>query len=88
MHSKEFSCVRNLRVIDREVNRIVLSVLRGGTIQTLMELDSIVEINETEKLNAPIGAVFKADQEECRLQQLPGEIINSHKRYSRDFFVD
>lgn len=34
--------------------------IRGCIIQTLMRFYSIVEVNETEKLNAAIGAVFKA----------------------------
>ena len=36
--------------------------IRGGIIQTLMRLNGIVEINETERLNASsIGAVFKVN---------------------------
>ncbi|SDX20751.1 hypothetical protein SAMN05216300_12250, partial [Nitrosomonas oligotropha] len=35
--------------------------IRGGIIQTLVRLNGIVEINETEKLNVPIGAVFKVN---------------------------
>lgn len=35
--------------------------IRGGSIQTLVRLDSIVEVNEAEKLDAPIVAVFKAE---------------------------
>jgi len=32
--------------------------ISGGITQTLMRLNGIVEINETEKLNVPIGTVF------------------------------
>ena len=35
--------------------------IRCGIIQTLMRLNGIVEINETEKLNVPIGTVFKVN---------------------------
>ena len=35
--------------------------IRRGIIQTLMRFNGIVEINETEKLNASIGAVFKVN---------------------------
>ncbi|PTQ76673.1 hypothetical protein C8R26_11572, partial [Nitrosomonas oligotropha] len=35
--------------------------IRGGIIQTLVRLNGIVEINETEKLNVPIGAIFEVN---------------------------
>jgi hypothetical protein len=35
--------------------------IRGGIIQTLVRLNGIVEVNETEKLNASIGAIFKVN---------------------------
>ncbi len=35
--------------------------IRGGIIQILMKLSGIVEVNETEKLNVPIGAAFKVN---------------------------
>jgi len=33
--------------------------IRGGIIQTLVQLHDIVEINEVEKLNVATGVVFK-----------------------------
>lgn len=35
--------------------------IRGSIIQTLMRLNGIVEVNETEKLNTSIEAVFKVN---------------------------
>ena len=41
----------------------------SGVIQTLMWFHSIVEVNEPEKLDAPIGSVFKASLRVPHIQQ-------------------
>ena len=46
---------------DRLIEISVEYFIRGCIIQTLMRLNGIVEVDETEKLNVPIGAVFKVN---------------------------
>ena len=56
--------------------------IRGGIIQTLMRFDGIIEVNEAEKLNAPIGAVFKGKLALilCNMKNENGNIAKENNR--------
>ncbi len=43
--------------------------IKSGIIQTLMGFHGVVEVDETEKLNAPAGAVFKGNLVELHVHQ-------------------